>query len=55
MKSIARQLEKEYPGSNRSQGAAVMPLSEVIVGGTHPTDPPGSVERSGAAPANRLR
>ncbi len=36
MKSIARQLEKQYPGSNRGQGAAVMPLSKVIVGHVRP-------------------
>ncbi len=36
MKSIARQLERQYPGSNRSQGAAVVPLSEVIVGHIRP-------------------
>ncbi len=32
MTSIARQLEQEYPDSNRGQGASVMPLSEAIVG-----------------------
>jgi macrolide transport system ATP-binding/permease protein len=36
MKSIAKQLEAEYPGSNRDQGAAVMPLSESIVGDVRP-------------------
>jgi macrolide transport system ATP-binding/permease protein len=36
MKSIAKQLEAEYPGSNRDQGAAVMPLSESIVGDIRP-------------------
>jgi len=36
MKSIAKQLEAEYPGSNRDQGAAVMPLSESIVGDLRP-------------------
>lgn len=30
--SIAQQLEKQYPDSNRGQGASVVPLSEVIVG-----------------------
>jgi len=34
--SIARQLEKLYPGSNRDQGANVMPLSEVIIGDVRP-------------------
>ena len=36
VKSIAAQLEKEYPDSNRSQGAALSPLSEVIVGDVRP-------------------
>jgi macrolide transport system ATP-binding/permease protein len=31
MKSIARQLELEYPADNRGQGAFVAPLSDVIV------------------------
>lgn len=31
-KSIAAQLEKQYPDSNRDQGAAVAPLTEVMVG-----------------------
>ena len=30
--AIAKQLEREYPNSNRSQGAALAPLTEVIVG-----------------------
>jgi predicted permease len=30
--AIAKQLEREYPDTNRSQGAALLPLSEVIVG-----------------------
>ena len=30
--AIAKQLEGEYPNTNRSQGAALLPLSEVIVG-----------------------
>jgi predicted permease len=34
--SIAKQLEKQYPDSNRGQGAAVVPLSEVIVGPVRP-------------------
>lgn len=36
MKSIARQLEKEYPDSNRGQGADIVPLSEVLVGDIRP-------------------
>ncbi len=36
MKSIARQLEKQYPDTNRDQGANVMLLSDVIVGGVRP-------------------
>jgi len=36
MKSIAGQLEKQYPGSNRGQGASVRPLAEVIVGDVRP-------------------
>src|ERR1700730_2795615 len=36
MKSIAKQLEAEYPGSNRDQGAAVMALSDSIVGDIRP-------------------
>ncbi len=36
VKAIAKQLEKEYPGSNRDQGAALAPLSEVIVGTIRP-------------------
>jgi predicted permease len=32
VKSIAQQLEKQYPDSNRGQGAAVTTLGEVIVG-----------------------
>ena len=34
--SSRRQLEKQYPDSNRGQGAAVAPLSEVIVGDIRP-------------------
>jgi predicted permease len=30
--AIAKELEREYPESNRSQGAALAPLTEVIVG-----------------------
>jgi predicted permease len=33
---IAQQLEKQYPDSNRGQGALVAPLSEVIVGDVRP-------------------
>src|SRR5262249_15735153 len=33
---IAQQLEKQYPDSNRGQGAAVAPLGEVIVGDIRP-------------------
>jgi predicted permease len=36
VKSIAQQLEKQYPDSNRGQGAAVAALSEVIVGDIRP-------------------
>jgi macrolide transport system ATP-binding/permease protein len=36
VRSIARQLEHEYPDSNRDQGAFVAPLSEVIVGDIRP-------------------
>jgi predicted permease len=36
MTSIAKQLEAQYPGSNRDQGASVMPLSEEIVGDIRP-------------------
>ena len=36
MQGIARQLEKEYPDSNRGQGALVEPLSELIVGDIRP-------------------
>jgi macrolide transport system ATP-binding/permease protein len=34
--SIAQQLEREYPDSNRDQGAFVTPLSEYIVGDIRP-------------------
>ncbi len=33
---LARQLEKQYPDSNQGQGAAVFPLTEVIVGDVEP-------------------
>lgn len=36
MKSIAQQLERQYPGSNRGQGANVLLMSEVIVGNIRP-------------------
>ncbi len=36
MKSIAGQLERQYPDSNRGQGASVVPLSEAIVGNIRP-------------------
>ena len=36
MISIAQQLEKQYPDSNRGQGASVLSLSEVIVGNIRP-------------------
>ncbi len=36
MKSIAAQLEKQYPDTNRGQGAAVISLSEAIIGDVRP-------------------
>jgi macrolide transport system ATP-binding/permease protein len=36
MKTIAKQLEAQYPDSNRGQGATVVPLSEAIVGKVRP-------------------
>jgi macrolide transport system ATP-binding/permease protein len=36
MQSIAAQLARQYPGSNRGQGAALLPLSEAIVGQVRP-------------------
>jgi macrolide transport system ATP-binding/permease protein len=36
MQSIAGQLETQYPDSNRSQGASVMPLTAAIVGDIRP-------------------
>ena len=36
LKSIAAQLERQYPDSNRGQGASVIPLSELIVGQVRP-------------------
>ncbi len=37
MAVIARQLERQYPDSNRDQGAVVRPLADVIVGNIRPT------------------
>ena len=36
MTLIAKELERQYPDSNRGQGASVVPLSEVIVGDVRP-------------------
>jgi macrolide transport system ATP-binding/permease protein len=36
MKGIAAELERQYPDSNRGQGAALDPLSEIIVGDVRP-------------------
>jgi predicted permease len=36
MKSIAAQLEKQYPDTNRGQGAAVISFSEAIIGDVRP-------------------
>lgn len=36
MKSIASLLERQYPDSNRDQGAAVIPLSDAIIGDIRP-------------------
>jgi len=36
MKSIAQQLERQYPDSNRGQGASVVPLADAIVGDIRP-------------------
>lgn len=36
MQGIAQQLEKEYPDSNRGQGALVEPLSELVIGDIRP-------------------
>jgi len=36
MKAIAAQLERQYPDSNRGQGASVIPLAELIVGYVRP-------------------
>jgi macrolide transport system ATP-binding/permease protein len=36
IETIAKRLEREYPDSNRGQGASVLPLSDVIVGDVRP-------------------
>jgi predicted permease len=36
MQAIAKQLEQQYPDSNRGQGAVVIGLSEAIIGGIRP-------------------
>jgi len=36
LKAIAKQLEQQYPDTNRDQGAAVAPLTDVIVGDVRP-------------------
>jgi predicted permease len=36
VKLIAKQLESEFPGSNKDQGATLQPLTEVIVGNVRP-------------------
>ena len=36
MTAVAKQLELQYPGSNRDQGASIMPLYEQIVGDIRP-------------------
>ena len=36
MKTVAAQLETQYPGSNRGQGAAVQPMRDAIVGNIRP-------------------
>ncbi|NUQ27795.1 MAG: ABC transporter permease [Acidobacteriaceae bacterium] len=36
MKGIAQQLERQYPDSNRGQGASVMPLARAITGDVRP-------------------
>ncbi len=36
VKSVAKQLEKQYPDTNRDQGAALAPLAEVVVGDIRP-------------------
>ncbi len=53
LKSIATQLEKQYPDSNRGQGAC----AAAARGGCRrrSSDPPGTSDRSGAAAADRMR
>jgi macrolide transport system ATP-binding/permease protein len=46
MKAIAAQLEKQYPGSNRGQGALIQPMREIII---HDLQPILLVLLSGAA------
>jgi macrolide transport system ATP-binding/permease protein len=36
LKNVAAQLERQYPGSNKDQGASVLPLAEIIVGDIRP-------------------
>ncbi len=36
LQSVAQQLEREYPSSNRDQGAAIAPLKDVLVGDIRP-------------------
>jgi macrolide transport system ATP-binding/permease protein len=36
VKAVAKQLERQYPGDNRDQGAALAPLAEIIVGDIRP-------------------
>lgn len=36
LSAIAKQLEAQYPGSNRDQGASIKPLAELIVGDVRP-------------------
>ncbi len=37
LKSVAEALERQYPKTNGDQGATVLPLREVIIGGIRPT------------------
>ncbi len=36
LESIAKQLERQYPESNRDQGASVAPFSEIVLGNVRP-------------------
>ena len=36
LKAVAKQLEIQYPGSNRDQGASMMPLADLLVGDVRP-------------------